>query len=146
MKKIPADVSELKQAFHQHLKAHRSITGLSSYLLLFYAAECGLKSIYLRRNYLQTTEDFQDRIKKYGHNLDSWCKELDIPASQLTVKTQTKNKSTPSFHLACDGSIRNIGAAHQVWRYGITIKKEDEEDLIDWLHQLCNWIKENISR
>ena len=141
---IPAGVSELKQAFHQHLKAHRSITGLSSYLLLFYAAECGLKSIYLRRNNLQTTEDFQVAIKNYGHKLDIWCTELEIPASKLTFKTQTEKKLIPSFHLACGGSSRNIVAAHQVWRYGITIKKEDEEDLIDWLHQLCHWIKDNI--
>ncbi|NEO49167.1 MAG: hypothetical protein F6K55_35765 [Moorea sp. SIO4A3] len=146
MKKIPADVSELKKAFHQHLKAHRSITGLSSYLLLFYAAECGLKSIYLSEHNLQTTEDFPDSIKNHGHKLDRWCKELKINASQLTFKTQTNNKLIPSFHLACGGSSRNIVAAHQVWRYGITIKKEDEEDLIEWLDQLCNWIKENISR
>ncbi|AOW99224.1 hypothetical protein BJP34_06925 [Moorena producens PAL-8-15-08-1] len=144
MKKIPADVSELKQAFHQHLAAHTSVTGSSSYLLLFYAAECGLKSIWLRRNNLQTTEDFPDQIEKHGHKLDMWCKELEIPASQFTFKTQTENKSTPSFHLACGGSSRNIGAAHQAWRYGITIKKEDEEYLVNWLHQLCNWIKENI--
>ncbi|AOY79741.2 hypothetical protein BJP36_07185 [Moorena producens JHB] len=141
---IPADVSELKEAFHQHLTAHRSVTGSSSYLLLFYAAECGLKSIYLRRNNLRTTKSFQYPIKNHGHNLDSWCKELVIPASQFTFKTQTKNKLTPSFDLACGGSSRNIGAAHQAWRYGITIKKEDEEYLIDWLYQLCNWIKENI--
>ncbi|NER89077.1 hypothetical protein [Moorena sp. SIO3A2] len=141
---IHAGVSELKQAFHQHLAAHRSLTGPSSYLLLFYAAECGLKSIRLRRNNLRTTKYFQDPIKKYGHNLDSWCKELRISANQLTFKTQTKNKSTPSFRIACDDSIQDIGKAHQVWRYGITIKKEDEEHVIEWLHQLCNWIKENI--
>ncbi|NEP25067.1 MAG: hypothetical protein F6K49_24695 [Moorea sp. SIO3I6] len=143
---IPAGVSQLKQAFHKHLAAHTSVTGSSSYLLLFYAAECGLKSICLRRNNLRSTKYFQDPIKNYGHNLDMWCKELNINACKLTFKTKTENKSTPSFHLACGGSSRNIGAAHQAWRYGITIKTEDEEYLIDWLHQLCNWIEENINR
>ncbi|WP_293112989.1 hypothetical protein [Moorena sp. SIO4G3] len=143
---IPAGVSELKQAFHQHLAAHTSVTGPSSYLLLFYAAECGLKSIWLRRNNLRSTDKIQDRtlLIKDGHNLDRWRKELGIPASRFTAKTQTKNKSTPSFHLASGGSSLDLEKAHQAWRYGLRIEKEDEEYLVNWLHQLCNWIKENI--
>jgi hypothetical protein len=74
---IPAGVSELRQAFHTHLGAFGQIKSISSHLLLFYAAECGLKSIWLRRNKLKTINDIADQtlISQDGHNLDRWIKE-----------------------------------------------------------------------
>jgi hypothetical protein len=141
-KKIHVGVSELRQAFHTH---HQSATAeqikqISAYLLLFYAVECGLKSIWLKQNKLQTTEQIPDPtlLSKDGHNLDRWVKELKISARQVSA--------TPDFHLEKGGSSLNIEKAHQAWRYGIRIKPEDERVLFEWLNSICNWIKENINR
>lgn len=137
---IPAGQSDLRQAFHAHRKEAKKISGTCSYLLLFYAAECGLKSIYLRRNNLSKTDKIQNQalLSKDGHNLDRWIKELKISANQVGA--------TPHFHLANGGSSLDIQKAHQVWRYGVKIKVEDEKKLVEWLENICNYIKENINR
>lgn len=136
---IPAGFSELEKAFYAHIGKSQKIQGsCSSYLLLFYAAECGVKSIWLKRRRLKKTDDIPEK-EFYGHDLDKWCKELKIPASQLSsVYTQTP-------HFGLDGGSRyDIKDAHQVWRYGIKVKAQDEKNLVEWLNNLCNWIKENI--
>lgn len=139
-KKLHVGVSELRQAFHTHRGAADKTQGISSHLLLFYAVECGLKSIYLREKKLRTTEQIPDPtlLSKDGHNLDRWVKELKISASQVG--------KTPDFHLATGGAILNIEKTHQAWRYGIRIKSEDEKILVEWLNSICNWIKENMNR
>ena len=139
-KKIHVGVSELRQAFHAHRAAADKTQGISSHLLLFYAVECGLKSIYLREKKLPNTAKLPDStlLSKDGHNLDRWVKELKISASQVG--------KTPDFHLATSGDILNIEKVHQAWRYGIRIKPEDEKKLVEWLNSICNWIKENINR
>lgn len=139
-KKIHVGFSDLRQAFHAHRGAAEKTQGISSHLLLFYAAECGLKSIWLKQKKLQTTKQIPDPtlLSKDGHNLDRWVKELKISARHV--------KSTPSLHLASDGSTLHIEKAHQAWRYGIRIELEDEKNLVEWLNSVCNWIKENMNR
>ena len=132
--------SQLRQAFNAHLFASKQTQGMASNLLLFYAVECGIKSVWLRRNRLQTINDISDQtlLSKDGHNLDRWRKELRISASQVA--------QAPHFHLASDGSNLDIEKAHQAWRYGIRINSQDEKELVKWLENLCDWIKENINR
>lgn len=139
-KKLHVGVSELRQAFHAHRGAAQEIKDSSSHLLLFYAAECGLKSTWLKQKKLLTTEQIPDPtlLSKDGHNLDRWVKELRISARHV--------KSTPYFHLARGGSTLDIEKVHQAWRYGIRIKPEDEKKLVEWLNSICNWIKESINR
>jgi len=134
---LHAGVSELRKAFHAHKDAIRERKGISYYLLLFYAVECGLKSIWLQRKNLLNTNQVEDKsfLSKYGHNLDKWVKELKVDP-----------RNTPNFHLAGGGANLDIEKAHQAWRYGIGMKSEDEEVVVEWLENVCNWIKENIKR
>ena len=75
----------------------------------------------------------------YGHSLDIWVKKLRISANEAGTP--------PNFHLDGDRfTILKIGKAHQVWRYGIKIEAKDEQKLVEWLQNICNWIKENINR
>jgi hypothetical protein len=137
--KIPAHVRGLRQAFHSHLQTSKQITGTSSYLLLFYAAECGMKSIWLKRNNLRTTNDISDQtiLSRYGHNLDWWKKELKMSASI---------GKAPHFSQDNDGSDLDIEKAHQVWRYGIRMDSEKEKRVVEWLEKVCHWVKEEINR
>jgi hypothetical protein len=140
--KIVPNYKQLKYAFNTNRSASEKSSDSSSYLLLFYAVECGLKSVWLKRNQRhQKKSKTQDNslLFKYGHSLDLWVKELKISAKEVGVP--------PNFHLDGDRSIiLDIGKAHQVWRYGIKIKAEDEQKVVEWLQNICNWIKENINR
>jgi hypothetical protein len=140
--KIVPNDKQLKHACNTNLVASEKVSGTSSYLLLFYAVECGLKSVWLKRNQRhQKKSKTQDNslLFKYGHSLDIWVKELKISAKEVGT--------APNFHLDRDRStILDISKAHQVWRYGIKIEAEDEQKLVEWLQHICNWIKENINR
>ncbi len=134
---IHAGISELRRAFHAHRNAATKTSGIASYLLLFYAAECGLKSIYLDQNDLTKTDRIQDQamLSKNGHDLRIWIKQVNTYPKKI--------EEAPHFRIN-DGSNLDISKAHQAWRYGVRIKEEDEQKLVKWLENLCNWIKENI--
>lgn len=129
--------SELKDAFKKHSAAARE--GSTSYfLLLFYAVECGLKSIYLRQHRFRTIEQINCLdLKKNGHDLALWVKELNMPASVAGAMTD--------FRLARDSSSRwRIDKAHQAWRYGAVVEAGDERNLVEWLTLIKKWILENM--
>jgi hypothetical protein len=137
---IPAHHNQFEQGFKTHLAASKKIQNVSSHLLLFYAAECGIKSIWLREKKLKTTDDIgaKDMISKHGHNLAEWQKELKIPANQV--------RQTPHFDLAKGRSSLDISQAHEAWRYNISMKPQDQEALVEWLESLCDWIKGKINQ
>src|ERR1035441_9782078 len=115
MAKIHAGISELK-ASHLRLSAvARTNQGPPAYLLLFYAAECGLKYVQLRRSNLLTTE----RLGELDHDLVALIKKLNLPKSalgELPPLRISRNRSE-----SCPAS-----SAHQAWRYGVRIDAEDE--------------------
>jgi hypothetical protein len=135
---IPAGFSELKKAFNKHSSVASLNTGPSYFLLLFYAVECGVKSIYLTRNRLRTTEDISDLNLRGSHDLAAWAKELRLPAN-LTDGIPRE------IRLDRDGNNYQIGEAHQAWRYGIVLEAENEQSVIEWLKKIEAWIKENIN-
>ena len=136
-KMVSADVRGLKQAFNAHKVASQETKGISSYLLLFYAAECGMKSVWLKRNKLTTTNDIADStlLSPDGHNLNRWKKGLRISASI---------GNAPAFSLAGGGADLEVAKAHQAWRYGIRMNADQEKELVEWLEKIYNWIKEEI--
>lgn len=141
---IHVGVSELKQSFNAHytiVKA-QNFQSASFHLLIFYAVECGLKSIWLKRNNLRSTEQIRDQtlLTKDGHNFGVWIRKLGISAAAL------KNNKIPGFHLARGGSNWDAGKAHQAWRYGAKMEPQNEKILVEWLENLCSWIKENINK
>ena len=134
---IHAGTSELKKAFWHHKNSSEECTASSSYLLLFYAVECGLKSVYLHNKRLNTTDDISDTALRQSHDLSKWVKALSLPVSMTGANT--------SFHLNRDRQqLWEIRSAHEAWRYGVGIDKNDETRLVNWLKQVAKWIKENI--
>lgn len=133
---IPAGRTELKKAFWHHKNSSEDCTSPSSYLLLFYAVECGLKSVYLYRTNLKTTDDIPDKLRQ-SHNLINWAEEMGLPPSIASANT--------SFHLKKDRRRSwEIRRAHEAWRYGVVIDQNDETQLVNWLKQVAQWIEENI--
>jgi len=132
---ISAQTNDLSRAFNIHKISSASLSGPSNFLLLFYAVESGLKYVYLRKNGLKSTDDLDDPIKEYGHDITLWLSELKIPAHRMFYKKNFRlRKKIGSNH------VRDI---HQAWRYGILIHEEDERDIISFLHNLEQWIEEN---
>jgi len=131
---IPAKENELRHAFEQHTKLAKNGTSPSHYLLLFYAVECGLKSIFLNKNpnYANTNNIPQF----HGHDLERWIKDSTIPANAIGA--------TPKIHLQTNNSSCSIKDTHQAWRYGIVLSPTDEQKLVNWLKQIHNWIEEEI--
>ncbi len=136
---IPAGWSELKFAFERHYFVGRGTNSISHNLLLFYGVECGLKSIYLRRNKLKDTSQIMDGDLRKSHDLIGWVKQLRLPASLTSSVSH-------NFRLRRSHSSYSLEFAHQVWRYGIAIHQNDEFVLLAWLNRIADWIKENIHR
>ncbi|SFX29616.1 hypothetical protein [Marinospirillum alkaliphilum] len=132
---------ELKRAWRQLKKISMPHTDgkreNAHRLLLFYAVECGLKAVWLKRKCqrLFTAED----VKQTGHDLGNILTRLSaghhlkLPGNiQLTAV------------IASDGHEEqrncNMESLHQVWRYGgVSLNPTDQQCEVQ-LEQVLNWI------
>jgi hypothetical protein len=131
---LDAGVSQLRAAFHKH---GRNLEDYPNNLLLFYAVECGLKAIWLRRNRLRTTAQLSPDLKaRGGHDLMFWVSKLGLPASVTQGRCQ--------FRLKNSSGMLDIVLAHQAWRYAIELNEEDEAAVVKWLHHIREWIFREI--
>jgi hypothetical protein len=126
MAKIHAGFSELRASHHYLVGAARVSQGPPAHLLLFYAAECGLKYVHLRRNKFRTTEQLGD----IDHDLSLLIKNLNLSASAIggvpaLRLSRGENESCPP------------SSAHQAWRYGVRIDAADEAKFVTWLQKIC---------
>lgn len=145
---IHASESDLRQAFHKHYSAVKETKEACSYLLLFYSVECGLKSILLKQQHLRSTAQIQDQTL-LSHNFAPLVKELRLPRSIVGEIGDTNDKTQPrlpNFRLCKDSSSWQMSEVHQAWRYGIPVDPQDQEILVEWLENVCNWIKEQNNR
>ena len=135
---IPAGSRQLRRAFFKHAQQAKKDTSPSHYLLLFYAVECGLKSIYLDRasTRIRTVGDISDERLRRSHDLARWTLELRLPSAITRANT--------SFRLRRDNSSWSVEYAHEAWRYGIAMHSADEQRLVHWLKEVQKWIEENI--
>ena len=144
MSTIPFTHRELKRAWcelsatacpadNHRLNTHR--------LLLFYAVECGLKAVWLKRNSL--TLFSQDDIDQFGHDIGKIFKclhtgdEYSLPENlQLSpVITQDKQK------IPRNGDISLL---HQAWRYGGQCQQPSDQACEAQLEKILKWIKKEL--
>ena len=107
----------------------------SGALLLFYATECALKSVYMTRNALKTTDDSRGAVEpafRFSHRIENLMLALNVPAS--SVGKMPKWSINSSAQTGCSG-------LHEGWRYGIKIK--ETTDICIWLNALYNWARRN---
>lgn len=134
---VKAGTSELWRAFHLHRASASAGESESHSLLLFYAAECGLKAVWLRRNQKLSSEQFPEALAKHGHDLSLWLKELRVGA---TVRP------APVVRVHRDNHALSIAEVHEAWRYGVRMRSEDESRLRSWLTRVCAWVQEAMYR
>lgn len=105
-------------------------------LMLFYAVECGLKAVWLKRN--NKTLFSEDIIKKTGHDLIKILsnlragKQLALPENIQLDAVDNAGKQLP----------RNGGVdiLHQTWRYGGKCKQPTDAECEQKLEQVQKWI------
>ncbi len=141
MSAIPFSERELKRALRDLSETSTPPSGNlrknPHRLLLFYAVECGLKAVWLKRQ-SRTLFD-QDDINKTGHDLRQVLKDLRVGddlslPSSLTfspVKRNNKNVSRTG----------NISILHQGWRYGGECVIPSDEECETQLEKVMAWIE-----
>lgn len=138
---IHAKIHELKNTFTAHLFVYKlaSPKRVSHRLLLFYAVECGLKVLMLKKIKGTTTESFmkhrelKDRLNgKNGHNIKYMLRFLGYGQFNLpNMRCLNEANAMPSEY-------------NQIWRYGIQIMKDQEDDIEKTLFEITEWIERRI--
>lgn len=108
----------------------------SAALLLFYAVECGLKSVYMLQNNLKYTDEERGSARSarsFSHNIVALTQALNIPRASVlsapaVVTVRLRLNGTPTV-------------LHEAWRYGEKIQGTDA--IYNWLKSLLEWCKKN---
>jgi hypothetical protein len=118
--------------------ASKDIDKASKGVLLFYAAECGLKAVYMSRNSLRLASDKNAAATKaasdFGHRLDHLIRELKISPDKLP--------HTPGNITMKDGQKLSVHQVHEAWRYGGAIS--EHEDVLAWLGRAVKYVMEEL--
>jgi len=144
---IPFTDREIENAWRQNrLAAEKAVQRSNAHrLLLFYAVECGLEAILMRRQKRHRTDLCTD-IYQAQHNVNqlldclSAQKDLRLP-SQLSMKPikvnnvkQDERKFTPS-------------EVNQMWRYGGCCSAgTTDQDIENKLIEILKWIDGELKR
>ncbi|VXD23088.1 conserved hypothetical protein [Planktothrix serta PCC 8927] len=122
-------------------------------LFLFYAVECGLKAIYIKRNLGECTDDCPD-LYRDGHNINKLLDLLnngnDLKLHNIICMSDITDKldNTISRRL-------KPGQINQMWRYGGKLEKwgdeseqqsSTDEDLEGKLLTICEFIEQELNR
>lgn len=123
---------ELK-ASAESLVAHGTDAATAG-LLLFYAAECGLKERLLFRRGARDSGALEPT-----HDLRKLAKELNLPRALDEVLRQLKNCR---LHGSGGASIA-LADLHQAWRYGAKLDGTDEKEATEALRALIKWCEQD---
>ncbi|MHB1563860.1 MAG: hypothetical protein ACYCXP_07185 [Leptospirillum sp.] len=141
MSAIPFTDRELKRAWRELSTIATPVGGSPCMnphrLMLFYAVECGLKAVWLKRKNLNLFN--REDIDRTGHNLRLMLKELKVgnlllPLGNMNLLPITQNNSKV---------LRNgdINIMHQAWRYGGKCVAPTDYQCERELRRVLNWIQ-----
>lgn len=142
MPAIKACQKELQKAFTRHSRLYNSLasefsTESPAKMVLFYAAECGLKACYLHRNRLPPTASLPASL--YAHDLISLLKDLRVPASMIAGRmTDFRNRADPTKKYP-------HYEVHLAWRYAVDIQSDDDAAFVADLKALQAYAMEELS-
>lgn len=137
---MPVDPSfrTLRRRTKELLVAARSDVDVDSKaLFLFYAAECGLKALYMDLHKLATTSaesSYARSARFFGHRLDDLIIQLRIPSSKISPRP-------PKLALRAGGIIQVLHL-HEAWRYGEKVDAHSE--VVAWLDRIATHVKQEL--
>jgi hypothetical protein len=135
---------EMKRAWESNLSAFSSLSlpTNSHRLLLFYAVECGLKTLLMKRRQVSSSDQVEE-ILSSKHDLNKLLDHLKAGSAlrlphqlQLTnIKIQGKE-----FERKCSS-----GEINQIWRYGgSSCKNHSDQQIEKALLEIVKWIQEQL--
>ncbi len=113
--------------FVTHLNQSGSYVASQRKLILFYAVECGLKALYMRRKRLRKTDqkDTDNKgVSSFSHNLNRLLKKLNLIQHKLPDVKAKDNVLIPAKSL------------HEAWRYGKELDPDDEHKYEEKLQKI----------
>lgn len=137
---VPFTFREMKRAWRQNRKAGTVVSANNSHrLLLFYATECGLKALILKRKRLDSTIGCK-QIQSAGHNLNKLLDDLRAGAD-LKIKKELSLSPINSGKLT-----RNcgVGDLNQIWRYGGKCQNISDKEIQKSLELINQWLEEQL--
>ncbi|MDB9316105.1 MULTISPECIES: hypothetical protein [Cyanophyceae] len=160
---IPFTQREMARAWRDHLSAYEKSQQIprtnAHRLLLFYAVECGLKVILMKRKESKGHRtDLCTEIVECQHNINKLLDYLkagvslnlpDIFMEEISV-TNNYKKNNPKNERKI-----NSGQINQMWRYGAKVisivdqekqAQSNDEDIEKKLVAISQWIKGEIER
>lgn len=133
---IDVGVSALRANFDALLRAGRLDDTAGTYLLRFYAVECGLKAAILLRSKGRSTAQLPSDLR--NHDLQRLARFLKLaPATYQGIVTCERHDNSPPV------------APHQVheaWRYGARLLPAAEEEFVTGLDLLIKWCQKELQR
>lgn len=141
--KINITRKEFSDSCRKHYSLYKKAAGAGSAdsrrLLLFYSAECGLKSRILgnigKNTYLELEKYCDENGKnKYGHDIKMMLRDADM-GQQYNLKV---------IHLYAGKEI-HPRQFNELWRYGARVADETEcEEAEDTLRKIVEWLVVHI--
>ena len=138
---IPFTDREIQRAWRTNLEASNVKPRNNAHrLLLFYAVECGLKAIIMKRQGKDRT-DLCPNLAESRHNINklldclSAGNSLKLPKEFLIKTKEDLNKGDRK----CKTEEIN-----QMWRYGGTVNSNGDPDLEKQLTNISEWIKPQL--
>lgn len=104
-------------------------------LMLFYAVECGLKAIYLKRESKQVM--LNEAASNFLHDLNKLLTYLKADKSLLLPNSI----KLPEIKTPVITRVIQCGAINQVWRYGAKMHEPSDSEVETKLSQINEWIK-----
>jgi hypothetical protein len=138
---IPFTDREMEKAWRENLLASDNTQRTNAHrLLLFYAVECGLKAVLMRRQNKKRS-DLCIEIAQYQHDVNKLLECLSAK-SDLKLPAQINMKSIKTGNVYDERKF-TPGDINQMWRYGGSCSLKDVTDqyLESKLLEIVKWIK-----
>lgn len=138
---IPFTDREIQRAWRMNKEASEVESRSNAHrLLLFYAVECGLKAVILKRKDKNLTAHCPDLLEA-GHNVNRLLdylgagKSLKLP-EQIIMSSIRKNQERKL----------TTGEINQMWRYGGCGYNINDQQLEEQLIKISQWITQELAR
>jgi hypothetical protein len=139
-KHIPFTLREMQRAWRENLSASKNNKKSNCFrLLLFYAVECGLKAILMKRARKDFTGNMPELID-IGHDINKLLDELRASVRLKLPKEVYMDAARSSKPI--ERVIKN-DKINQMWRYGgCSVGNITDADIEEKLLHISEWIKE----
>jgi len=138
--------AELRKAWRENLAASQMIQpefppSNPRLLLLFYAVECGLKCLLLKRKGVQTTQEIQDELKNIFHDINKILD--DLGGNEFKVRLMSNINLEENALLPTRRSMASK-QLNELWRYGGTLRNPTQQELAARLETIAQWVQQEL--